>query len=97
MYTACGSCITKFIKPKNGELTAAQFEFNRQFNSVRQRVEHIIGQIKRRALFRQPFRGTYRSAITFAHIITHTVNAQIRSNGGNYDGFGNWSHFPNKD
>ena len=77
-----------------GGLTEAHKEFNKMFNTARQRVEHIIGQIKRRALYRQPFRGTLRNAVTYTHIIVHAVNTHIRLRGGNYDGYGFWSHFP---
>ena len=54
----------------------------------------ILGKIKARALFRSAFRGTVRSAVTFAYIIAHTVNARIRKEGGDYEGYGNWGHFP---
>lgn len=83
-----------------GRILSFQFPFlgvrgdARTFNSIRQRVEHIIGQIKARALFRTPFRGSYRNAVTFATVVGHTVAARINLRGGNYDGYGDWSHFP---
>ena len=47
----------------------------------RQRVEHVIGEVKDRPLFRQPFRGSLRHAVAFVNIIAHMVNARIRADG----------------
>ena len=49
---------------------------------------------QRRALFRQPFRGSIDQAAAFVTIIAHLCNARTRLAGGLYEGFGNWSHFP---
>ena len=87
--------LTKYIERSvPGGLTAGHYEFNRKFNGIRQRVEHIIGQIKNRPMFRSPWRSTYRNAITYVNIVAHMVNTRIRLNGGNYPGYGPWSHFP---
>ena len=61
-YKSCPHVITKYIEGSiEGGFTAAHHEYNRQFNSVRQRVEHIISHIKNRPMFRQPWRCTFRN------------------------------------
>ena len=45
---------TPFKKPKGGELTNEQEEFNRQLGAVRVRVEHCIGWVKNRAIIATP-------------------------------------------
>lgn len=96
-YIACEGVLTKYTKcGVSGPMTRGHKIFNKMFNAVRQRIEHVIGHIKRRALFRLPFRGSLEQASAFVTIIAHFVNARTRLSGGLYEGFGNWSHFPNQ-
>ena len=39
--------LTPFKKPRGGSLTPAQKAFNRHLSSIRVRVEHVIGSVKR--------------------------------------------------
>lgn len=96
-YIACEGVLTKYTKSSvAGPMTREHRTFNKYFDEVRQRIEHVIGHIKRRALFRQKFRGSLEHACAFVTIIAHLVNARTRLAGGLYDGFGNWPHFPNQ-
>ena len=68
-YKSCPHVLTKYIEGTvPGGLTPAHYAYNKQLNSVRQRVEHVIGLIKARAMFRQPWRCSFRNAITYSTI-----------------------------
>lgn len=49
--------VVPFKKPKKGKLTAAQKETNRVFSSVRVRVEHVIGALKKFDVLAERYRG----------------------------------------
>ena len=50
-------CEIPYKKPKNGELQTDEKEYNRRLSSIRVRVEHVIGAIKRMHILKNKFRG----------------------------------------
>jgi hypothetical protein len=85
-YVGNTGILTKFRQPRAGDvpLTAEERTFNRMFDAVRGRVEHIIGFIKFRPVFRQKWRGGLRHLFTFAHYHAQMCAMQLNQQGGAY-------------
>jgi hypothetical protein len=67
---------TPFKKPKGGELTDEQKEFNRQLGSVRVRVEHCIGWVKNWAIIATRFRCAHSIYTLIMQVVCGFVNLQ---------------------
>ena len=50
-------CEIPYKKPKGGELQEDEKEYNRRLSSIRVRVEHVIGAIKRLHILKNKYRG----------------------------------------
>jgi hypothetical protein len=69
---------TPFKKPKGGELTEAQVEFNRQLNSIRVRVEHCLGWVKNWSIIRTRFRCAHEIYTSVLQVVCGLVNRQTQ-------------------
>ena len=69
---------TPFKKPKGGELTDEQKEFNRQLGAVRVRVEHCIGWVKNWAIIATRFRCAHSIYTLIMRIVCGFVNSQTQ-------------------
>lgn len=67
---------TPFKKPKGGELTEAQEEFNRLLGAVRVRVEHCIGWVKNWAIIATRFRCAHSIYTLIMQVVCGFVNMQ---------------------
>lgn len=63
-----------FKKPKGGELTAEQVEFNRQLGAIRVRVEHCIGWIKNWKIIGTRFRCAHSIYTSILRMVCGLVN-----------------------
>jgi hypothetical protein len=63
-----------YKKPKGGELTEEEKEYNKGLSRFRVRVEHKIGQVKRFRIISNPFRNPRRTHYTKISIIAGIVN-----------------------
>ncbi|GAB4450319.1 MAG: hypothetical protein Fur0044_45860 [Anaerolineae bacterium] len=69
---------TPFKKPKGGELTQEQVEFNHSLNSIRVRIEHCIGWVKNWKIIGSRF-GCARQIYTpLRQIVAGLVNWQTQ-------------------
>lgn len=67
---------TPFKKPKGGELTEEQEEFNRLLGAVRVRVEHCIGWVKNWAIIATRFRCAHSIYTLIMRVVCGFVNLQ---------------------
>jgi len=67
---------TPFKKPKGGELSEEQKEFNRQLGSIRVRVEHCIGWVKNWAIIATRFRCAHSIYTRVLRVVCGFVNRQ---------------------
>jgi hypothetical protein len=67
---------TPFKKPKGGELTEGQKEFNRQLSTIRVRVEHCIGWVKNWAIIATRFRCAHSIYTRILQVVCGFVNRQ---------------------
>ena len=65
-----------YKKPKGGELTDEEKEYNKGLSRFRVRVEHKIGQVKRFRIVSNPFRNPRRTHSTKTSIIAGIVNME---------------------
>ncbi len=65
-----------FKKPKGGELSEEQLEFNRQLGAVRVRVEHCIGWVKNWAIVATRFRCDHVIYTLVMQVVCGLVNRQ---------------------
>lgn len=65
-----------YKKPKNGELTAEEKEYNRDVSRFRVRVEHAIGRMKRFRIVAERFRNPRRTHHTKMSIVAGLANMQ---------------------
>jgi len=69
---------TPFKKPKGGELTQAQVEFNRLLNAIRVRIEHCIGWVKNWKIISTRFRCAHQIYTLVLQVICGLVNDQTQ-------------------
>ena len=69
---------TPFKKPKGGELTEEQVEFNRLLNSIRVRVEHCIGWVKNWKIISTRFRCAHSIYTLVMQVVCGLVNWQTQ-------------------
>lgn len=67
---------TPFKKPKGGELTEEQTEFNRLLGAIRVRVEHCIGWVKNWAIIATRFRCAHSIYTLILRVVCGFVNRQ---------------------
>jgi len=67
---------TPVKKPKGGELSVEQQEFNRALGSIRIRVEHCLGWAKNWAILANRFRCSHARYTSLMGIVFGLVNAQ---------------------
>ena len=65
-----------YKKPKGGQLTEEEKEYNKGLSRFRVRVEHKIGQVKRFRIVSNPFRNPRRTHSTKTSIIAGIVNME---------------------
>jgi hypothetical protein len=65
-----------YKKPKGGQLTEEEKEYNKGLSRFRVRVEHKIGQVKRFRIVSDSFRNPRRTHFTKASIIAGIVNME---------------------
>ena|ERR1700722_9640441 len=65
-----------YKKPKGGQLTEEEKEYNKGLSRFRVRVEHKIGQVKRFRIVSDPFRNPRRTHRTKTSIIAGIVNME---------------------
>jgi hypothetical protein len=65
-----------YKKPKGGQLTEEEKEYNKGLSRFRVRVEHKIGQVKRFRIVSDPFRNPRRTHHTKTSIIAGIVNLE---------------------
>jgi hypothetical protein len=65
-----------YKKPKGGQLTEEEKEYNKGLSRFRVRVEHKIGQVKRFRIVSDPFRNPRRTHSTKTSIIAGIVNLE---------------------
>jgi hypothetical protein len=65
-----------YKKPKGGELTEEEKEYNKGLSRFRVRVEHKIGQVKRFRIVSNPFRNPRRTHSMKTSIIAGIVNLE---------------------
>ncbi len=69
---------TPFKKPKGGELTAEQKEFNKQLAKERVVVEHIIRHLKIFRILAQPYRNRRRRFMLRVNLIAGLYNYALK-------------------
>ena len=69
---------TPVKKPRGGELTEDQVEFNRQLNSIRIRIEHCIGWVKNWKIISTRFRCAHSIYTLVMQVVSGLVNWQTQ-------------------
>ena len=69
---------TPVKKPRGGELTEAQVEFNRQLSAIRVRVEHCIGWVKNWKIISTRFRCAHSIYTLVMQVVCGLVNWQTQ-------------------
>jgi hypothetical protein len=69
---------TPYKKPKGGELTEEQVEFNRLLNAIRVRIEHCIGWVKNWKIISTRFRCAHSIYTTVMQVVCGLVNWQTQ-------------------
>jgi hypothetical protein len=69
---------TPFKKPKGGELTEAQLEFNGLLSAIRVRIEHCIGWVKNWKIIATRFRCAQQIYTPLMQVVTGLVNWQTQ-------------------
>jgi hypothetical protein len=69
---------TPLKKPRGGELTADQVEFNHQLNSIRVRIEHCIGWVKNWKIIGTRFRCAHQIYTLVMQVVGGLVNWQTQ-------------------
>jgi hypothetical protein len=69
---------TPVKKPRGGELTQDQVEFNRQLNSIRVRIEHCIGWVKNWKIISTRFRCAHSIYTLVMQVVCGLVNWQTQ-------------------
>ncbi len=69
---------TPVKKPRGGELTEDQVEFNRQLNSIRIRIEHCIGWVKNWKIIGTRFRCAHSIYTLVMQVVCGLVNWQTQ-------------------
>lgn len=69
---------TPFKKPKGGELTEPQIEFNRLLSAIRVRVEHCIGWVKNWKIIATRFRCAHQIYTSVMQVVAGLVNWQTQ-------------------
>jgi DDE superfamily endonuclease/Helix-turn-helix of DDE superfamily endonuclease len=67
---------TPHKKPRGGELTDEQRQFNRRLGAIRIRIEHCLGWLKNWAILATPFRCAHDRYTLIMCVICGLVNAQ---------------------
>ncbi len=70
------TCETPFKKPRGGELSDDEHEFNRCLGSIRVRVEHCIGWVKNWAILAKRFRAHHSIYTLVIQVVCGLVNLQ---------------------
>lgn len=70
--------VTPFKKPKGGELTPEQVDFNRQLNALRVRIEHCIGWVKNWKIIGTRFRCARQIYTPVMQVVGGLVNWQTQ-------------------
>eukprot|EP00657_Telonema_sp_P-1_P012207 TRINITY_DN8657_c0_g1_i1.p1 TRINITY_DN8657_c0_g1~~TRINITY_DN8657_c0_g1_i1.p1 ORF type:complete len:248 (+),score=36.79 TRINITY_DN8657_c0_g1_i1:123-866(+) len=90
IYKGEPQLITKFCGNELS-LSDEQLHANSIISFYRQRVEHIMHEIKDHAIFHQPFRGSARLLAAIARLVVHATAVELRLH-PRYEGMGPWSH-----
>ncbi|MBI1880963.1 MAG: hypothetical protein HYR94_22515 [Chloroflexi bacterium] len=69
---------TPVKKPRGGELTEDQVEFNRRLNSIRGRIEHCIGWVKNWKSIGTRFRCAHQIYTLVMQVVGGLVNWQTQ-------------------
>jgi len=69
---------TPVKKPRGGELTTDQVEFNRLLNSIRVRIEHCIGWVKNWKIISTRFRCAHQIYTLVMQVVGGLVNWQTQ-------------------
>ena len=69
---------TPFKKPKGGQLSEAQVQFNQKLNSIRVRVEHCIGWVKNWYIISTRFRCAHQIYTSVMQVVCGLVNCQTQ-------------------
>jgi flagellar capping protein FliD len=69
--------VTPFKKPKGGELTEEQKEFNRSLAKYRTRIEHVNRRIKRFKIFQQRYRNKQRRHLLRFALVCGIYNYEL--------------------
>ena len=69
---------TPFKKPKGGQLTEEQVEFNRLLTSIRVRIEHCIGWVKNWKIIGTRFRCAHAIYTPVMQVVAGLVNWQTQ-------------------
>ena len=93
-FKANPNIMIKVQQPPDGILTRNQIRANTIFNHWRLRVEHIVGEVKRHAMFSGVYRGSFAVLQAAIKLITHTTNIKLRLAPPRYRVLGPWSHCP---
>jgi len=70
--------VTPFKKPKGGELTEEQKEFNRSLAKYRIRIEHVNRRIKRFKIFQQRYRNKQQRHFIRFMLICGVYNYELQ-------------------
>ena len=82
-------------KGKKESLTPDELEFNLVLQEYRARVEHVIGEPKKRlGIFKRKWAGNFALAAATTRIAMHMSALEERMKGPRYDCFGPWPMYP---
>lgn len=71
--------ITPFKKPRNGELTEEQKQFNSKLSKFRIFIEHVNRRIKRFKILQMRYRNKQRKHLLRVSLICGIYNFELRS------------------
>jgi len=89
-FTVCPGVLSPYRKPLS---THNEATFNAVLSFYRSRVEHVIGYLKRHAMFSTPFRGNIGVLSKSMKLAAHTSNVRLKSH-ARYRPVGPWPHGP---
>ena len=78
IYKTCDHVLAKYTIDDGGVLSDWQQYINNQVNFWRQRVEHIMGVIKKHGAFRQNFRGCHFLLHAIVKLTVNMTNCSLR-------------------
>ena len=90
-YVGEDGLITKWKRKKDSVLSDHKKKHNATIDLYRARVEHIMHEVKRHAVFQRPFRGSRKLLATYIKFAANIHNIRCRCN-PRYSGFGNYDH-----